>query len=134
VKSKVSGRLAGRAVERMIADTGLDPCLKSWFPLDNHDTERLKTLIPSKDLRRLAQVLQFTLPGSPVIYYGTELGMSGTGDPANRGPMRWDLVNEKNTELAWMKQLVRLRKDNRGLRIGEFRLLETETLFAFSRR
>jgi glycosidase len=134
VAGKVSGRLAGRSVERVIADTGLDASLKSWFQLDNHDTERLKTLIPDNELRRLAQVLQFTLPGSPVVYYGTELGMSGEGDPANRAPMRWDLANDKNADLAWVKQLVQLRKGNRALRIGDFRLLDTETLFAFSRR
>ncbi len=143
VEGKLSGRLAGRSVERMIADSGIDASLKSWFVLDNHDTKRLKTLIPDNRLRRLAQVLQFTLPGSPVIYYGTEVGMdsnstdpmSDGGDPECRAPMRWDLVNEKGgSELNWVKQLIQLRKNSRALRIGDFRLLDTENLFAFCRR
>ena len=64
-------------IEKIIGDAGVEPMLKSWLMLDNHDTYRLATSVPDPTRRRLAQVLQFTLPGSPNIYYGTELGMSG---------------------------------------------------------
>ncbi len=134
IDGKISARLAATNVERMVADCGLDPLLKSWIPLDNHDTKRLKTRLRDEAKRRMAQVLQFTLPGAPVIYYGTELGMEGGDDPANRAPMRWELVNEENRDLSWMKSLVRLRKQSRALRVGDFRRLDTEELFAFSRR
>jgi cyclomaltodextrinase len=66
--------------------------LKSWIYLDNHDTPRLATTCPMRAQRRLAQVLQFTLPGSPNLYYGSEVGMTGGDDPEMRAPMRWDLV------------------------------------------
>lgn len=38
-----------------------------------------------------------------------------------------------NPELVWMKQLVALRKGNRALRVGNFRRIESERLFAFER-
>ena len=47
--------------------------------------------------------------------------------------MRWDLVSEENPELIWIKQLIALRKENRALRIGNFRLIESERLLAFER-
>ena len=37
----------------------------------------------------LATVLQYTLPGSPSIYYGDEAGMEGGKDPFNRRPYPW---------------------------------------------
>lgn len=133
VDGKITGRHAGVMIDRMIADAGLEPILKSWFQLDNHDTRRIATHVPDPGLRRIAMVLQFTLPGSPVVYYGTELGMEGGDDPANRAPMRWDLVSDDNATLALTRQLIELRRGDRALRYGEFRLLDTERLLAFAR-
>ncbi len=101
------------------ASTG---CSNHRIVLDNHDVQRIATELPDLAQRRLAQVLQFTLPGAPNIYYGAELGMTGGGDPANRGPMRWDLVREDNAELQWMRSLITLHRANRALRVGNFRL------------
>lgn len=79
---------------------------KSYVPvyvLGNHDNPRLATRFGAS-AARTAAVLQLTLPGMPVIYYGDELGMSNgdAGDinknhpssdlaryPA-RTPMQWD--------------------------------------------
>jgi cyclomaltodextrinase len=133
-QQRVSGAQAGRLLATMIDDLGLENALKAWIVLDNHDTPRLRTRLPDARQRRIAQVLQFTLPGAPNVYYGVELGMAGGGDPEQRGPMRWDLVAEDNAELAWMKQLIELRRAQRALRIGDFRLLPTERALAFMRR
>jgi cyclomaltodextrinase len=47
--------------------------------LDNHDTNRFLWIVEG-DLRRLklAAICQFTLPGTPIIYYGTEMGLCQT--------------------------------------------------------
>lgn len=124
---------AGRIVDRLVYDAGIEPMLKSWMVLDNHDIPRIASQIPKVSQRRLAQALQFTLPGAPNIYYGSELGMVGGADPENRGPMRWDLAHAGNPELAWIKQLIAMRKQNRALRIGNFRLVDSERLLAFER-
>jgi glycosidase len=124
---------AGRRIDRLIRDAGIEPMLKSWMVLDNHDLPRIATQLPKASQRRLAQALQFTLPGAPNIYYGSEVGMTGGADPANRGPMRWDLLRADNPELVWMNQLIQLRKQNRALRIGDFRLVDSDHLLAFER-
>ncbi|MFZ2989751.1 glycoside hydrolase family 13 protein [Ideonella sp.] len=123
----------GRMVDRMIQDAGIEPMLKSWMVIDNHDIPRIATQLPETRLRRWVQTLQFTLPGAPNIYYGAELGMTGGGDPQNRGPMRWDLLQDGNAELAWTRQLIALRKTHRALRVGDYRAIDADQLLAFER-
>lgn len=127
---------ASRALQMFtdtINDAGIDPILKSWIVLDNHDVARLKNLFLQESLQKLAQVLQFTLPGSPNLYYGTELGMEGKNDPENRAPMRWDLFNENNETLNWVKLLINLHKKERALRIGDFIPVSSSKLLIFMR-
>jgi len=134
VKQKISASVASRMLERMVSDCGIEPLLKSWLVLDNHDTSRLKSILPDERQRRLAQVLQFTLPGCPVIYYGSEIGMEGEGDPGSRGPMRWDMVKDSNRDLNWLKKLVAIRKSHMALKVGDYVALDTDRLLGFLRR
>lgn len=125
---------AARMVDRLVSDAGIEPMLKSWLYLGNHDTPRLATALPDERQRRLAQVLQFTLPGAPNLYYGDELGMLGGDDPEMRAPMRWDLATPANAAFAWTRRLVALHNGQRALKVGNFRLLEGgKRLFAFQR-
>ena len=124
---------AAAMVDRTVQESGIEPLLKSWLLLDNHDNDRLTHVLPKVPQQRLAQLLQFTLPGSPNLYYGGELGMTGGEDPANRSPMRWDLVRDSNPTLQWTKRLIQLRKDHRALRVGNFRLATANQLLAFER-
>ncbi len=130
---ELSPRAASAMLDAMVADVGIEPLLKSWVLLDNHDVPRMTHELPNPDQRRLAQVLQFTLPGSPNLYYGSEVGMTGGDDPEQRAPMRWDEVNDKNAELQWTKQLLAMRKQHRALRVGDFRSATAERLLAFER-
>ncbi len=124
---------AGRRIDRLVRDCGIEPLLKSWMVIDNHDIPRIATQLPQVSQRRLVQALQFTLPGAPNIYYGSEVGMLGGGDPENRGPMRWDLVQPDNPELVWINKLIAMHRQHRALRIGDFRLVELDRLLAFER-
>ncbi|KPF49777.1 hypothetical protein IP87_04500 [beta proteobacterium AAP121] len=130
---EISASQYARLLARMVEDTGIENMLRSWIYLDNHDTPRLATTVPDQKARRLAQVLQFTLPGAPNLYYGSELDMPGGGDPEMRAPMRWDLVTEDNAALAWIKRLIALRKRHRALRVGNYRPIDSEQLLAFQR-
>ncbi len=137
IEEALNGNLAGGKVGRMLQqsvdDAGVENLLKSWLLVDNHDTARLADIVPDMAKRKLILAMQFTLPGSPVVYYGTELGMEGAGDPQNRAPMRWDLVTPSNPVLSWTKKLVDLRRKLPALKYGNFTALETEKLVAFSR-
>lgn len=124
---------AGRMIDRLVADCGIDAMLRSWIYLDNHDTPRLASALPEPRQRRLAQLLQFTLPGSVNLYYGSELGMAGGADPENRAPMRWDLAVDDNPELAWTRSLAALRRRCRALRVGGYRRVTSHRLLAFER-
>lgn len=130
---RLSPALAQRMVDRMVAESGVDNLLKSWLMLDNHDTARLASSLPDPAPRRLAQILQFTLPGAPNLYYGSELGMTGNEDPEMRAPMRWDWVRDDNPDYAWTKKLIHLRKAQRALKVGDYRPVTADKLFAFER-
>jgi glycosidase len=63
--------------------------------LTNHDQERAMTTFGSDVGRaRIAAVALLTMPGLPFVYYGEEIGMTGTQpDERLRTPMQWS--NEK---------------------------------------
>lgn len=88
--------------------------------LDNHDMNRFLWVVRG-DLRRLklAALCQYTLPHPPIIYYGTEVGLSqrrdvrhadGSGHPEeSRLPMLWGA--EQNLDLlAYYQRLGALRR------------------------
>jgi cyclomaltodextrinase / maltogenic alpha-amylase / neopullulanase len=130
---RITPATATRMLERVVQDTGIEPLLKCWLVLDNHDLPRLPNVLPHEARRRLAQVLQFTLPGAPNVYYGSELGMQGGGDPEMRAPMRWDEVRDAHPELQWMKSLIALHQNERALKVGDWRAIDAEGLLAFER-
>jgi cyclomaltodextrinase / maltogenic alpha-amylase / neopullulanase len=133
MQGRLTPATATQMLDRVIEEAGIDNMLKSWTLLDNHDTERLATVLPDERKRRLAQLLQFTLPGAANLYYGTEVDMTGGEDPAMRAPMRWDLVHDGNPSIQWTKQLIALRKNHRALRVGNFRVVNATNLLAFER-
>ncbi|WP_279083533.1 glycoside hydrolase family 13 protein [Lactobacillus apis] len=78
--------------------------------LDSHDTARLLTLAgENKDLAIQALAFMFIQQGSPCIYYGTEMAMTGGDDPDCRKPMDW----EKEDTDYWQKihEIIALRKE-----------------------
>src|SRR5690554_152949 len=133
LSGELSPHKAIKMFKDIIDDAGIEPILKSWNLLDNHDVARLKHLLPKLELQRLAQVMQFTLPGSPNLYYGTELGMDGANDPMNRAPMNWDLFNDKNETLKWTQSLISHHKSERALKIGDFIAINADDLLCYMR-
>ncbi len=130
----IDGPAFQRMASRLISDADYEHILKSWVYLDNHDTYRLATAVPDARSRRLAQVLQFALPGAVNLYYGSEVAMEGGVDPEMRAPMRWDRVASGHPDLAWTKRLIALRRAQRALRVGDFRPAEANgNLIAFER-
>jgi glycosidase len=58
--------------------------------LSNHDTGRSAGFILDPDRRKLAAAIYLMIPGSPFIYYGEEIGMTGSGiDENKRTAMFW---------------------------------------------
>lgn len=77
--------------------------------VSSHDIPRFRTRIKKDEVRRSWLVLLFTLPGSPVLYYGDELDLrdsarSSGQDYAWRAPMAWtaDPWGGFTTGTPWM--------------------------------
>ncbi len=60
--------------------------------LTNHDMNRSNDQLGGSMIKnKLAASVYLTLPGTPFLYYGEEIGMSGTGiDEMKRTPMQWN--------------------------------------------
>lgn len=62
--------------------------------LSNHDTGRSAGFIREPEQRKLAAAIYLMAPGNPFIYYGEEIGMTGSGDDENkRTAMYWSSVD-----------------------------------------
>ena len=79
-----------------------------------------EALQKAKQKLRLATAVQMSLPGSPTVYYGDEVGVSGGDDPYNRMTYPWaDLGGQPDMALrADFKALLKLRQDRSVLRRG----------------
>lgn len=103
--------------------------------LDSHDVNRFYSHCQG-DIRRLrlAEVFLFTAPGTPCVFYGDELGMSGNHEFLLRGAMPWN--NPPSDERELFKALATLRKDGDVLVYGKYKTLVTgdKGLYVFERR
>lgn len=95
--------------------------------LDNHDMNRF-LWVAHNDVGRLklAALCQFTLSGAPVIYYGTEVGLSQPADVMQHGraiheearmPMLWGDDQNRNL-FDFYRELIKIRKSESALRHG----------------
>jgi trehalose synthase len=91
---------------------------------------------------RMAWSLLLSLPGTPVILYGDEIGLvedlGREGRMAVRVPMEWDEVAEQRRDndslLQFMSKLAHQRHDTPEFGWGESRLLENEPPALFAHR
>jgi cyclomaltodextrinase len=104
--------------------------------LSSHDTPRLRTLCGGDlDSVRLATLLQMTLPGAPCIYYGDEIGMSGSMDPECRRAFPQDPTEWEREPYQWVADLVQLRHTSGAFRDADLSLLRAEgPVIAYLRR
>lgn len=140
------------------------PMLQYATFLTNHDIDRVfSTLGSSVDKMKLAASIYLTLPGVPFIYYGEEVGMTGTGAHPNiRRPMQWtngthagfssstpwqgiggnfqsnnvaSMDANPNSILRHYKRLIKIRNEQEALRRGQTLPLahNSNQVFAFAR-
>lgn len=96
--------------------------------LDSHDTDRLFTRAGSEDAFFQQLAMLFTLPGSPSIYYGTEIGLPGGHDPDCRRCMPWDQLEEPENRrrIRQLQELIRLRHTVPALRESGLCFVQTQ--------
>ncbi len=92
--------------------------------IDNHDVNRIYTLLKEKENIYPVYTLLFTMPGLPSIYYGSEFGIegdknAGQGDYALRPAL--DIEKESNPDLIeHIKMLAEIRKSSDALKEGTY--------------
>lgn len=92
--------------------------------LDNHDMNRFLWMAGGDKRRlRVAAACQFTLSQPPIVYYGTEVGLSQSADCRPylhyaRLPMIWDERQDREL-LAWYRRLCAARHRHPALRRGD---------------
>ncbi len=84
------------------------------------ETASAETISVAKQRLRLSVLFQMIYPGSPAIYYGDEVGVTGGDDPYNRGTYPWEDLGGKpdNVLLDDFKRFTKLRNDHAVLRRG----------------
>lgn len=90
--------------------------------LDNHDMDRfLHVASQNRDSLQMAALCLFTLPAPPVIYYGTEVGMSHDrsisdsergGDALVRADMLWNESEWDGELLEFFRALIAFRRSH----------------------
>ncbi|WLR42916.1 alpha-glycosidase [Bacillus carboniphilus] len=94
--------------------------------LGSHDTPRVLTIAKEKrDKLKLLFTFQLTFTGTPCIYYGDEIGMTGEQDPGCRKCMEWDKEKQDLDMFKHVQKLLHLRKQYPLLaNEGELKVIE----------
>lgn len=116
--------------------------------LGSHDLPRIKTVVKNfvetfpiehkyfnlatERVLKSLSLIQFSLPGIPVIYYGDEVGLEGDKDPDNRRTYPWG--KEDQDLLKWYRKISLLRNNSLALKEGEVEFFSPHPdVFAFIR-
>ncbi|WP_228011300.1 glycoside hydrolase family 13 protein [Nonomuraea phyllanthi] len=99
----------------------------SWQLLDSHDSPRIRTVTGSRERHLLALGLQATLPGTPMVFAGSEYGLTGVNGEHSRTPMPWNRPADQDlATLAAYRELLGLRRAEPALRHGGLRWLHAD--------
>ena len=113
--------------------------------LDNHDINRFLWLVDGDRRKlKLAALCQFTLSGPPIVYYGTEVGLSQERDIVQgqrhvleeaRQPMRWGTAQDADLR-RFYRDLIQLRRAHPALWRGDRRTVyldDAAGVYAYTR-
>lgn len=95
--------------------------------LDSHDTARYITECGGDRTKALLSfTVLMTVPGIPMIYYGTEIEMTGENDPFCRKCMEWERVDEAKDLLfpRTIRRLIQIRTEETALQKGSMHWLD----------
>ncbi len=141
-RGRISVRKFSARVQREIFQNPPEMLHKSLSMLDSHDTPRIAhgfryyPQAKRKKLIKQAIILQFSLPGIPLIFYGNEIGLTGGDDPDCRRCMIWDEKKQDEELYNFYKRIIKFYHETVSLQSGAFREIYTDEikqLLIFSR-
>ena len=99
--------------------------------ISNHDTGRSAGFIPKETNKRLAASLYLMSPGNPFIYYGEEIGMTGSqNDPEKRTGMYWSSTDTK----GYVEKIPGAKADGKPDKSVEEQLADENSLLNFYKK
>lgn len=105
--------------------------------LSTHDTARFLWRAGGDEWKmKLAIIFQMTYVGSPAIYYGDEVGLTGNNDPDNRRTFNWNTSAWNQNLLVLYRTLIAARKQISAFSDGSFKTLlidDSNKLYSFGR-
>jgi len=98
--------------------------------VDNHDVNRVASVLKKEEYLYLTYSLLFTMNGNPSIYYGSEIGIKGEKTNNNDKPLRpyIDIATLRNNAISsplfnYIKKLINIRYNSNALKLGGYRQL-----------
>lgn len=130
------------SLDREFGQGGIYSHLYLYNFVDNHDVNRIASLLKDKRDLKNVYTLLFTIPGTPSIYYGSEWGIKGekgcgaTTDDAIRPSL--NLTNYRNSNMdliGHIKKLADTRCKSKALKYGNYeKVFVKNEQFAFARK
>lgn len=101
--------------------------------LDTHDTPRFITEIGgSRDKLLAALALSVVYMGANSLYYGTEVGLEGKGDPDCRRAFPWEKLEENKDLLEKIKEILAIKK-HQTIKNGKIKIYSHKDLLLLER-
>lgn len=102
--------------------------------LDSHDTARFLNLCnENKKMLLNAAAFILTFIGIPCTYYGTEIGLTGSGDPDCRRTFDWNRDNWDMNIWECYQKLIAMRQSQKALKYGDILMQSTKEVFIMKR-
>jgi glycosidase len=135
-------RRIAHALDRQFGPAGVYRGLPLYSFADNHDVDRIASLLKQPAHLFPLHVLLFTMPGVPSVYYGSEWALRGKKGKHSDAHLRPAVAPPGPDDPRWnhevartIARLARLRKQVPALRRGDYRsLAATSEQLVFERR
>ncbi|MCR5216307.1 MAG: maltodextrin glucosidase [Lachnospiraceae bacterium] len=103
--------------------------------VDNHDVNRIATVLNNANHLPLIYGLLCAMPGIPCIYYGSEWGIKGQKENGSDAGIRPYIEMPTENELTqWISKCVKAHKESKALCYGSYRMvLLTNRQYIFER-
>lgn len=130
------------SLNRQFGPQGLYPSLPLYNFVDNHDVNRVASMLRESAHLFPLYCLLFTIPGVPSIYYGSEWGVQAERTRTSDSALRPTLclatmpASAPQPDLApTISRLAEIRRGSPALKYGDYEQLEVRhEQFAFARR
>ncbi|HYF65448.1 MAG TPA: alpha-amylase family glycosyl hydrolase [Herpetosiphonaceae bacterium] len=126
------------SLNRQFGPDGIYRDLPLYAFADNHDVDRVASVLRDPAQLYPLHCLLFAMPGVPSIYYGSEWGVAGRKAGGDDGPLRpaREHLRPDHPDLARaIARLAGIRRSSAALRLGAYRQLHVNhDQLAFERR